>query len=129
MSKTGLLKKLQHLIRCQNLPRSFGCGGQRRTAEKAVGRNENFSGQKAASDVLATVTTGTIKRLLIASPPCSLSIFSPFYQYLEGWMRNAGTSLSTGPTKEPVGESVLHFQEQNHKFNERSRSSIVRLLP
>lgn len=72
-------------------------------------------GQKAASDVLATVTTGRIKRLLIfvqASPLCFLSIFVPFLSASSTeWMRNAGNSLSTGSTEEPVVESVLRFQE------------------
>lgn len=44
-------------------------------------------------------------------------------------MKNAGNSLSTGSTEEPVGESVLHFPQKNHNFNERSCSPIVLLLP
>lgn len=72
-------------------------------------------GQKAASDVLATVTTGRIKRLLIfvqASPPCFLSIFVPFFINIFNRMDEKcryGNSLSTGSTEEPVVESVLRF--------------------
>lgn len=44
-------------------------------------------------------------------------------------MRNARNSLSTGSTEEPVFESVLHFQEYHHKFNERSVPSSCFSFP
>lgn len=60
---------------------AVGNGGPRKKLLAGM-RVPRIFGQKAASDVLATVTTGTVKRLLMlvqASPLCFLSTFVLFF--------------------------------------------------